>query len=274
MASSLIFDTQGHRGCRGLMPENTIPAMLKALDLGVNTLEMDVVISKDEMVLLSHEPYFNHEITTTPQGSNIDEKEEHLYNIYNMPYHEIKRYDVGCKAHPQFVAQQKLKVFKPLLSDVFTAVKNYMATAVRPYPFFNIEIKSLPATDNIYHPEPPKFVELLMKVIIENGMEEHVNIQSFDFRPLRYLHKHYPLLPIAILIEDDDSRSLQEHVNSLGFTPSIYSPEQSLVTQHLINDCHNMNMKIIPWTVNDAEKIKAFRLMGVDGIITDYPNLF
>src|SRR5580765_2886505 len=101
------FDVEGHRGCRGLMPENTIPAMLKAIDLGVTTLEMDIVITKDSQVIVSHEPFFNHEITTKPDGSFVTEGEEHSLNIYNMSYTETQQFDVGLKTHPRFPEQAK-----------------------------------------------------------------------------------------------------------------------------------------------------------------------
>src|SRR6188474_3759231 len=103
------FDIQGHRGCRGLMPENTIPAMIKALDLGVTTLEMDVVISKDNKVVVSHEPWFESEITTKPDGSFIKPGEAMQYNIFQMSYDEVLKYDVGMKTHPRFPQQQKMK---------------------------------------------------------------------------------------------------------------------------------------------------------------------
>src|SRR5688572_27304061 len=111
------FDKQGHRGCRGLMPENTIPAMIHALDLGVTTLEMDVVITKDKKVILSHEPWFGQEITTKPDGSFMKDREERKFNIYWMNYEETKAFDVGMKPHPRFPKQQKIKVTKPLLAD-------------------------------------------------------------------------------------------------------------------------------------------------------------
>lgn len=274
IASQKIFDTQGHRGCRGLMPENTIPAMFKALNLGVVTLEMDISISKDKKLFLSHEPFFNHEITTKPDGHFIEEKDERSYNMYHMLYDSIKTYDVGLKPHPRFPQQQKLRVSKPLLSDLFDSVKSYMATSKRPYPFFNIETKCMPATDNLYHPEPAEFVELLMKIIHEKGMEKQVIIQSFDFRSLQYLHQHYPNMRTAMLIEDFDKRTLEEQIKALGFTPTIYSPDNSLVNKTLIENCHLQNIQVIPWTVDDANKIKELKAMGVDGIISDYPNLF
>ncbi len=265
---------QGHRGCRGLMPENTLPAMVKALGLGVTTLEMDISISKDKKVFLSHEPFFNHEITTKPDGSFIDEKDEKNYNMYLMSYDSIKKYDVGMKPHPRFAKQKKMKVVKPLLADVFAAIKQEMITRRRPYPFYNIETKTQPATDNIYHPAPVEFVELLMKVIKENGMEDFVIIQSFDFRTLQYLHKKYSTIKTAMLIEEYDKRILEEQIKDLGFSPTIYSPAFVLVNESLVNKCHQQNIQVIPWTVNNKAKMNELKVLGVDGIISDYPNLF
>ena len=269
-----FFDTQGHRGCRGLMPENTIPAMLHAIDLGVLTLEMDISFSKDKKPLLSHEPFFNHEITTKPDGSFIEEKDELRYNLYNMDYEEIIKYDVGMKPHPRFPQQQKIKAVKPLLADVFDAVKEHMVNSKRPNPFFNIETKCLPIGDNNYHPDPAEFVELLMKTIKEKQMERYVIIQSFDPRSLQYLHQHYPAIKTALLIEAKDKNSFRKQIKDLGFTPDIYSPEYILVTPALIENCHEQKMKIIPWTVNDKKEIARLKGLGVDGIISDYPNLF
>src|SRR5688572_22072486 len=112
------FDAQGHRGCRGLMPENTFQAMKEALDLGVTTLEMDIVFTKNMQPVLSHEPFFNHEITTKPDGTYVTEAEERSLNIYKMSYEEVKTYDVGLKPHPRYPHQKKLAACKPLLSDL------------------------------------------------------------------------------------------------------------------------------------------------------------
>lgn len=266
------FDKQGHRGCRGLMPENTIPAMLNALGMGVTTLEMDVVITKDRKVILSHEPFFNHEITTRPDGSFIDEKEEKDFNIYKMNYEEVQRYDVGMKPHPRFLQQQKIKATKPLLSDVFEEIKKDMMTRRRPFPFYNIETKTTDSTDDLFHPKPAEFVELLVKIINDHQMNDFVIIQSFDFRTMQYLHKNYPSIRTAMLIDEYDKRSLEEQINSLGFIPSIYSPAYALVDERLIHKCHEKNIKIIPWTVNDEKEISRLKTLGVDGIISDYPD--
>jgi len=274
MTDNKNFDKQGHRGCRGLFPENTIPAMLHALDLGVTTLEMDIVFTKDSVAILSHEPFFNHEITTKPDGSLINEKEEKDYNIYKMGYAETQQYDIGMKPHPRFPQQQKIAVHKPSLAALFDSVKVYMQQHTRPFPFFNIETKTTAATDNSYHPAPDAFVDMLMQVIHEKKMEQWVMIQSFDIRTLQYLHLHYPSIPAVLLIEDDDKRDLSEQLWELGFTPAVYSPHYSLVTESGIKRCHHSGIKVIPWTVNEKEKINELRALGVDGIISDYPDLF
>ena len=225
-------------------------------------------------MILSHEQWFGREITTKPDGTFMGEREERKFNIYWMTYEQTKTFDVGMKPHPRFPQQQKMKVTKPLLEDVIDSVNQYMMTARRPLFYYNIEIKTNPEFDGVFHPKPEEFVELLMALIKEKGIEERVIIQSFDFRTLQYLHQHYPSIKTAMLIEDFDKRSLDEQVKALGFTPTIYSPAFVHVNEKLVKSCHNQNMKIIPWTVNTKEKIEELKAMGVDGIITDYPGLF
>jgi len=268
------FDKQGHRGCRGLMPENTWPAMKTALDLGVTTLEMDVVITKDKKPVLSHEPWFNHDITTKPDGSFIKADEEKGYNIYAMTYNEVKNYDVGLKQYSRFAKQQKLQAAKPLLSNVIDSINQYMLTSKRSYPYLNIETKCKPSGDNIFHPAPEEFIDLLMEVVISKGIEDKVIIQSFDFRTLQYLHQKHPHIKTGMLVENFNRKSFKAELEELGFTPTIYSPAFSMVNKKLVEKCHAKGMKIIPWTVNEKSKISELKEMGVDGIITDYPDLF
>lgn len=268
------FDRQGHRGCRGLMPENTVPAMLKAVDLGVTTLEMDAVITKDRQVILSHEPFFNHDITTQPDGKYIEENQERNFNIYKMTFAETRLYDVGLKANPRFPRQQKIKANKPLLREVIEDVEAYVKLKGMKNVFYNIETKSQPITDNAYHPAPEEFVDLLMQVIHQKKVADRVIIQSFDFRTLKILHQKYPDIKTAALVEEVDKRPLEEQLTELGFTPTIYSPAYSLVTKDLVEKCHRQYIRIIPWTVNDVGAIQKLKDLGVDGIITDYPDLF
>jgi glycerophosphoryl diester phosphodiesterase len=267
------FDTEAHRGGRGIMPENTIPAMLNALDIGVSTLEMDAVITGDQQVILSHEPFFNSDITSRKDGTLLDPKDSKSLNIFRMSYAETQQYDVGLKAHPRFPKQKKLATTKPLLSDVIDSVEAHTKLTKRPLPYYNIETKTQPSTDGIFHPAPAEFVDLLMSVINRKEISDRVIIQSFDFRTLILLHKKFPSIKTAALVED---RNLQPDsvIKLLGFTPTIYSPEFSMVDEQMVRLCHSLGMKILPWTVNTAAEINRLKQLGVDGIISDYPNLF
>lgn len=274
-ASTLpAFDLQGHRGCRGLMPENTIAAMHKAIDLGVTTLEMDAVITKDGKVVLSHDPFFSHEITTKPDGTTVTEQEEKELNIYRMTYEQVLQYDVGLKPHPRFPQQKKLQAVKPLLSHVIDSVEQYLESKKRKAVFYNIETKSQLQNDLIYHPAPEEFVVRLINVIQSKGIENRVVIQSFDPRTLQVVHQKYPSIKTSLLIEEDDHKPLPEHLAELGFLPTIYSPYFKLVDTNLIAACHDKNIKVIPWTINDLSTMKQLKAWGVDGLISDYPNLY
>lgn len=267
------FDKQGHRGARGLMPENTIPGMIKAMDLGVTTLEMDLQISKDKKVVVSHDPNFNADITTTPDGKFLTKEEAKKLLLYQLNYDEIAKYDVGLKPHPAFPQQQKIAVHKPLLSDLLTATEAY-ATQKNSTIEYNIEIKSNKKNDGVNHPPVEEFVDLAMAVINEKAIAGRTVIQSFDPRALVVMHRKYPAIKTSLLIESFDKRSLDEQIKEIGFVPDVYSPSNNLVTPALINACHQKGIKIIPWTVNDLANIIRIKNMGVDGIITDYPDLF
>jgi glycerophosphoryl diester phosphodiesterase len=268
------FDRQGHRGCRGLMPENTIAAMKKAVDLGVNTLEMDVVVSGDRQVVVSHEAYFSSEITTKPDGTYVNQYEERGLNIFRMDYADIVRYDVGLKPHPRFPHQQKIAAVKPLLSELITNVDTYCTKTGRPQPNYNIEIKSHPDGDTVDHPVPAEFADLVMHVVQRAGIEKRVNIQSFDFRVLHYVHEKYSYIKTGMLVEITDGKSFDDLLAELGFRPHYYSPHYSLVLPGVIRACHDKGIKLVPWTVNETSLIRELTAMGVDGIITDYPDLF
>jgi glycerophosphoryl diester phosphodiesterase len=264
------FDIEGHRGCRGLLPENTIPAFIKALELGVSTLEMDVVITKDRQVLVSHDPFMSHEFCTAPDGVLIPEKEETFHNIYHMNYEQVISYDCGLRPHPRFPKQKKMEASKPLLKDVIDAAEKYQKEH-GVYAGYNIEIKSTPEGDDLFHPGPEKFSELLMEVIKEKNVESKTVIQCFDLRPLKYLHGKYPAMTLSFLIENN--LTPEQNISALGFVPAIYSPDYTLVNEHLIGYARGKNMKVLPWTINDLPTIIRMQQMGVYGIITDYPDL-
>jgi glycerophosphoryl diester phosphodiesterase len=267
------FDKQGHRGSRGLMPENTIPAMLRAIDEGVTTLEMDVVISKDKKVVVSHDPYFHHNITTTPDGKTLtsDEAKNHL--LYQMTYDSIKKYDVGLKPHPTYPQQQKIAVHKPLLTELIKASEVYAKEKNNPVNY-NIEIKSLGGREGKTQPPVTEFAELVVDAIRHAGVLGKTTIQSFDIRPLQYLHQNHPGIQLALLVEGTDTVSVEGQLKRLGFTPQIYSPHYSLVNPTMLHTCKNLKMQVVPWTVNSLTEMQRLKDLGVDGIISDYPNLF
>lgn len=268
------FDAEAHRGGRGLMPENTIPAMKHAIDLGVSTLEMDVHITRDNKVVVSHDPYFNADITTTPEGNTLSKAEAVKRVLYEMDYDSIVKYDVGIKPHPAFPGQKKVAAHKPLLSELLRETENYAKENGSRKLWYNIETKSNPKTEGTNHPDPETFVKLLMNVVQEAGVAERTVIQSFDLRTLRVLHQHYPGIKTALLISQNNKNSIDEQLQDLGFVPFIYSPNYHLVTPELVKTSHEKGMKVVPWTPNTEQEIQDLRDMGVDGIITDYPDLF
>lgn len=264
------LDFQGHRGCRGLLPENTLPAFEKALDLGVTTLEMDVVVTKDKMVILSHEPWFSHEIALDPDGNAISLEDERNHSIYGMTYEETKSYDVGMKTHPRFPEQEKIKVTKPLLSEVIAFAEAHAKKTSRALPYYNIETKSQPRGDGLFHPEPEEFVDLLMAAIKDAGVAERAFIQSFDVRTLQVAKTKYPEMKLVLLLENAETPD--QNLQILGFTPDIYSPDYALVDGSLIAFAKQKGMKVIPWTVNEREEMDNLISLGVDGLITDFPD--
>jgi glycerophosphoryl diester phosphodiesterase len=267
------LDLQGHRGCRGLMPENTIPAMLKAIELNVTTLEMDVVISQDNQVVVSHDVYFHPNITTTPQGKSLTKSQAENYLLYKMPYDSIRLFDVGMKPHPDYPRQQKIAVSKPLLSQLLEETEK-AARARGKSISYNIEIKSRPESDGKKHPPVESFVDLVMNVIQQKHITKRVTVQSFDPRALQVMHRKYPGISTSLLMEGSDKRSLDEQLQELGFVPDVYSPHFSLVNAELMEQCRQKKIAVIPWTVNTLEEMSRLVSLKVDGIISDYPDLF
>ncbi|MVM33241.1 glycerophosphodiester phosphodiesterase [Spirosoma sp. HMF4905] len=269
------FDLQGHRGCRGLMPENTIPAFLKALDLGVTTLEMDVVISKDNQVVVSHDPYFNATFSIAPDGKPVDKKDQKNLILYQMNYADIKRYDVGSEGNSAYPEQQKLKTYKPLLSEVIEQAEAYRKTKNLPLFSYNIELKSEPSEYNKSQPEPAVFCELVQAILHKQLSPERVTIQSFDFTILKQWKQgadegKYPKVRLSALVEN--LRSSAKNIEELGFKPDIYSPYFRLLSQKKIVWLHKQGIKVIPWTVNQRKDMTRLKKWGVDGLITDYPD--
>lgn len=263
------FSTEGHRGGRGLMPENTIIAMQHAIDLGITTLEMDTHITKDNKVVVTHDDYLSPAFMLSPDGKEIPKEDAKKYPVYQMDYSLLKQFDLGTKVHSGFPQQKKIKTYIPLLSELIDAVQLY--SKGKKQMFYNIETKCSPKGDGVLNPGPEQFVKLLMDVIAEKGITKYVVIQSFDKRTLQVLHKKYPEVKTSFLV--DNKKTLQENLDDLGFNPFILSPAYKMVDAGLVRKCHEKNIKVIPWTVNTKEDITNLKQLNVDGIISDYPNL-
>jgi len=274
-AQNMEFEIQGHRGSRGLMPENTIPAFKKAIDLGVHTLELDLIISKDKKVVVSHDPFFNPNCTTDPTGKFISK--ENQGNLYKLSYEEIKKYDVGLRGNKDYPEQQKMAVYKPLLEDMIRESEKYAkAKGVKPLRY-NIEIKSEEKEYDISQPKVEEFSDLVYQIIIKQLPPERVTLQSFDYNVLKFWHqqieqKKYKSIALSALIEPMNNNEVRFNLDKLGFKPQIWSPYFVQATEKRVKELHELGIKIIPWTVNKREDMEKVKALGCDGLITDYPD--
>ena len=269
MELPVTFDWQGHRGARGLLPENSIPAFRKALEYPfVRTLELDVAVSADSQVIVSHEPWMNPAICRGPEGELLTEAEK--INLYQLDYATIRQYDCGSWGHERFPEQEPVAVYKPLLRDVIEAADAYARELGRELPRYNIEIKSEPDYDGVFAPPPAEFVALVRREIERAGIRERTTVQSFDVRVIRELNRQDPTLVIAYL--DEYPGGLSQKLSELGFEPAIYSPYYQTLSANVVRECHERGMRVIPWTVNDTAAMRGMIEIGVDGIITDYPD--
>jgi len=264
------FDIQGHRGARGLRPENTIPAFIMALDSGVTTIELDVAITKDKQVIVSHEPWMSSAICLDSAGRAINEKEEKKFNIYQMTFEQVQLFDCGSTGNSKFPQQEKMKTTKPLLRDVIVAVENHIKSHATYEVDYNIEIKSSPEGDKKFHPSVEEFSDLIYQLVDEYIPLERVVIQSFDFRVLKYWHQKYPDIRLAALVEN--TKSIDANLADLGFKPSTYSPYFKLLNREKVKYLHQLRIRVVPWTVNEISDMLSLKGMGVDGLITDYPD--
>lgn len=262
-------EVQGHRGDRGNFPENTIPAFLSAVKKGVDVIELDVVISKDQKVVVSHETFMSAQYMSDPAGNPVTKEKERSYNLYEMSYDSIKSYDSGSRGNASFPNQQKMKTYKPLLSEVIDSVEHYIKVNKLKPVRYNIEIKSEKADYGKRQPQPDVYAAMVMKIIRDKGIEKKMNIQSFDPLLLNVLHKKYPKPVIAFLTGEG---TLTENLSKLDFVPQIYSPNYKLLDQEQVDALRVLKMKIIPWTVNEDVTIDQMIELKVDGIITDYPE--
>ena len=260
------IDVQGHRGYRGLFPENSMFGFQKAIELGVTTLELDLVVSKDKKVVVSHDPFMNHDIALDSNGNDITQANEKSFNLYNMTYDSINKYDCGSKPHPKFPKQQKIKTYKPLLEEVIDLAEEQSQRSI----LYNIEIKSIPEWDGIYTPKVEEFVSLVLNIIKNKGMTNRVTLQSFDVRALEETKRVMPDLKTSLLV--DEFESINPKLRLLSFKPDVVSPYYRLLNARKVKRLQHKGYKVIPWTLNDEKDIDLMIDFKVDGIISDYPE--
>ncbi|WP_371366178.1 hypothetical protein SRRS_06460 [Sporomusa rhizae] len=300
-ANPQIFDLEAHRGGRDARPENTLVSFAYAMELGVTTLEMDMQMTKDGHIVISHNPVLNPVLTKGPDGKYV---EAGKYDIRTMSLNVVKRFDVGTmnsaggdyyESHGK--TQKSVPGAKiPTLEEVFELAKSYGNDKV----YFNIETKSYadPA-DPAYHnnPDPEVFVNKVYEVVKKYGMQERVTLQSFDWRTLKAMRKLDPNITLVALSSEQPSWGPEGCSLKLGDqNPSpwlaglnindyhgdyvkaakdtgadIVSPYWEELSPQLVKEAHELGMKVVPWTVNNQKDMSMLIDMGVDGLITDKP---
>ncbi|MGD9922850.1 MAG: glycerophosphodiester phosphodiesterase [Pseudorhodoplanes sp.] len=286
------FDLQGHRGARGLAPENTIPGFETALKIGVTTLELDTGMTKDNVLVVSHDSVLNPEHTRGPDGAFLNKQGP---AIRSLTFDELQAYDVG-RIQPGTAYAARFPMQKgadnvriPKLTEVFDLVKRHGADHIR----FNIETKLTP-TSGTDTPDPETFASALVKAIQDAGLTKRASIQSFDWRTLMIARRIAPEIERVCLTiqspgEDNIRRNLpgaspwtagfdiDEHGGSVprlvkAADCAVWSPYYRNLTAALVKEAHDLGLKVIPWTVNEMADLELMYQTGIDGIISDYPD--
>ncbi len=262
------FDLQGHRGARGLAPENTLAAFAKALGVGVTTLELDLAVTKDGVVVVSHDPLRNPDLTRGPDGRWI---EGHGPPFHSLTFDEVRTLDVGrlrpgsayAAQFPDQIPADGMRI--PTLAEVYALAKRAGNQTVR----FNVETKLDPEkpAETL---APELFVDAVLKVVRKAEAVSRTTLQSFDWRTLQYAQRIAPDLETVHLTEPRGGK-LPALVKAAG--GRIWSPHFRDATLEAIADAHRLGLRVIPWTVNRPEDMDAMIDRGVDGLITDRPDL-
>ncbi len=293
LVSLSAFDLQGHRGARGLAPENTLPAFAKALELGVSTLELDTVVTRDGIVVITHDPVLNANIARGPDGNWLDAPGP---VIHAVTLEELRRYDVGrlkpgsryAQGFPDQVPVDGTRIAP--LAELFDLVKRAGNATVR----FNIETKLSPLKpEETLAPEP--FARAVIAEIRKAGVTGRATLQSFDWRTLQVAQSEAPEIATVYLSAqqtwldniavgkpgpspwtagfdiDDHGGSVPRLVKAAG--GRIWSPFFGDLNAANHAEARALGLSIVPWTVNREEDMARVIALGVDGLITDRPDI-
>ena len=287
VTQAAAFDLQGHRGARGLAPENSLPGFARALSLGVTTLELDVGVTADSVVVVSHDRRLNPDVVRGPDGRWLA---GHTRAIHELTFHELQRYDVG-RIRPgsdysrRFPDQRRMDgVHIPRLEDVFALARKARNDEIR----FNIETKLSPLVPE-ETADHEAFARALIKAVRAGGVERRTTIQSFDWRTLAVVQREAPEIATAYLTDGENVRDAgakaSPWTNGIRFADhgsvpkmvktaggAIWSPSHRDLTDALVKQARSLGLGVLPWTVNDVPDMERLIGWGVDGIITDYPD--
>ncbi len=283
------FDLQGHRGARGLLPENTLPAFQRAIDLGVDTIECDMAVTKDGVVVIHHDLWLNPDTTRGPDGKWLESRGP---AIRDLTWAQLQQYDVGrlrpgSKYAAEFPDQQPVDGTRiPRPADLFDLVKKSGNATIG----FDCETKFSPLDPEATLP-PEAFARRAIEEIRKHGMAARTMVQSFDWRTLQVIQKEAPEIRtmylssprtlkgdggrtspwLAGFAPEDHGGSVPKAVKAAG--GRIWAPNQTFLTPALLAEARSLGIVVIPWTVNDPAMMRKLLDMGVDGIISDRPDL-
>jgi glycerophosphoryl diester phosphodiesterase len=285
LTGAAAFDLQGHRGARGLLPENTLPAFQKALDLGVDTIECDMAITKDGVVVIHHDLWLNPDTTRGPDGKWLEARGP---AISELTFEELQKYDVGrlkpgTEYAKTFAEQKPVDGTRiPKLADLFDLVKKSGNTKVN----FDCETKVSPLERAATLP-PDAFARRAIAELRKHGMAERTMVQSFDWSTLQVIQKEAPEIRTMYLTSprtiapgtpwlagfepEKHGNSVPRAVKAAG--GRIWAPNQTYLTPAMLAEARALGITVIPWTVNDPAMMVKLLDMGVDGIISDRPDL-
>ncbi|MGC8773902.1 MAG: glycerophosphodiester phosphodiesterase [Chlorobaculum sp.] len=257
----MTFEIQAHRGARAFYPDNTLQAFCKAADLGCRVIELDLNVSKDLRLIVSHDPW-----VSCASGDNPSK-----HYLYAMNSDEIAQLDCG-EASTNFLFQQSVRAVRPKLSEVFRTVEEQLRRAGRPGEMiYNLEVKSWPGLDGTAHPPPEEYAALVIREIGASKLERRVRLQSFDDRILVAARNLAPTLCYGLLVEE--RAVFDRFPERPGFVPEYVNPRLDLVDESLVSWLHGLGAKVVVWTVNHPEDMLRMKRFGADGIITDHPEV-
>ena len=250
----------GHRGSRGTHPENTMSAFNEALEAQADWIELDLVLSKDNFPIVSHDPVVSTDLCLDSRKRPINR----AIPIKTLTLNQLKQFDCGSVPNPKFPEQKTVaNPSLPTLEEVLVWADKHSGKGVK----LNIELK-MKSPKKVWEPKPKLFVDSVIKLLRKYNRIEKSVLQSFDPRVLKEAKLQEPRLKLSALFEKPEA--FCQSAKDQGV--AIASPEFSLLTLELVRECHALGIEVHPWTLNSEAEWKRAKEMGVDGIITDYPR--